>query len=51
VNGEVVVDQGKLARVNLPDVIREANLIASQMLQTASLRTGIDYLKGIRGDA
>jgi len=45
VNGEVVVDRGRVVGVDLDEVIREANHIASQMLQTASMRTGINYLK------
>ncbi len=46
VNGEVVVEQGTLTGIDLAELIFDANKIADQMVQVASLRTGIDYLSG-----
>lgn len=45
INGEIVVWQGKLARVNEEDIIVNANRIAADMVEKASKRTGIDFLK------
>ena len=45
VNGEVVVEQGVLVGEDLEELIFDANKIADQMRQVASMRTGIDYLK------
>ena len=45
VNGEVVVDQGRLVNVDVKDLIHEANHAAGMMLDLASLRTGNDYLQ------
>lgn len=45
VNGEVVVDKGRLAAVDLDALIKEANRLAAGMVQTANRRTGQDYLK------
>ena len=44
VNGEVVVDQGRLVTGNLEEISREANRLASEMIAAASARTGINYL-------
>jgi 8-oxoguanine deaminase len=43
VNGAVVVDQGRLMTGELPEIVREANRIAAEMLDAASTRTGVDY--------
>ncbi|MFH1529620.1 MAG: 8-oxoguanine deaminase [Pseudomonadota bacterium] len=43
VNGEVVVDQGRLVTGDLKEISREANRIAAEMLDAASARTGVDY--------
>ena len=43
VNGEVVVDQGRLVTGDLREITRDANRIAAQMLDAASARTGVDY--------
>ncbi len=45
VNGEVVVDQGVIRGADMEEVIYDANHIAERMIQAASGRTGIDYLK------
>jgi len=45
VNGEMVVDQGQLVGADVEEVCHEANSIAEQMLNVASIRTSIDYLK------
>jgi cytosine/adenosine deaminase-related metal-dependent hydrolase len=44
VNGEVVVDQGTLVGGDLSEIIFDGNRIAAQMIQSASLRTGIKYI-------
>jgi len=44
-NGEVVVDQGTVVGADLSWVVDEANCLAARMLQAASVRTGIDYLR------
>jgi 8-oxoguanine deaminase len=46
VNGEVVVEQGQLVGIDTQELIDEANKIAENMVQVASLRTGIDYSSG-----
>jgi 8-oxoguanine deaminase len=44
VNGEVVVQNGRLVRVNEEEIWENANRVASDMVQRASKRTGIDFL-------
>jgi len=46
VNGDIVVEQGTLVGVDTEEMIFEANKIADQMVRVASIRTGIDYIKG-----
>jgi cytosine/adenosine deaminase-related metal-dependent hydrolase len=43
VQGEVVVEQGTLVGADVEEIIFDANKVADQMLQVASMRTGIDY--------
>ena len=43
VNGQVVVRQGRLVRVDEEEVAAEANRISQSMLRAAAARTGIDY--------
>ena len=45
INGEVVVWEGRLAKRSEEKIIENANRIASQMVQRAHKRTGIDFLK------
>ncbi|MCG2677445.1 amidohydrolase family protein, partial [bacterium] len=49
VNGKILVQNGKLLNLDEEKVISRANKIASEMLKRASKRTGIDYLKKIKG--
>lgn len=44
VNGEVVVDQGRLVTADLKEISREANRLAGEMIVAASARTGQNYL-------
>ncbi len=44
INGEVVVREGRLTRVNQEEIIRKANSIAGDMVQRATKRTGIQFL-------
>ena len=46
VNGEVVVDHGVLVGADLQEIIAVANRASATMVQAASMRTGIDYMKG-----
>ena len=46
VNGDIVVEQGTLVGVDTEEMIFEANKIADQRVRVASIRTGIDYIKG-----
>jgi len=43
VNGEVVVDRGRLVTGDLGEISRHANRIAAEMLDAASARTGVDF--------
>lgn len=45
VNGEVVVEQGKLSRKTEQEIVSAANQAAAEMVKTASKRTGIDFHK------
>ena len=45
VNGEIVVRQGKLARVNEEELVRRANEAASEMVRSAERKTGIRFLE------
>jgi cytosine/adenosine deaminase-related metal-dependent hydrolase len=44
INGEVVVDEGRLKTVDLDELIEQANELAGDMVNLASLRTQKDYL-------
>nr|WP_277998997.1 8-oxoguanine deaminase [Moorella sulfitireducens] len=43
VNGQVVVREGRLVRVDEEDIIRQANRVSGEMLDRAGRRTGRDY--------
>ncbi|CEP67646.1 Amidohydrolase 1 [Moorella glycerini] len=43
VNGEVVVREGRLLKVDETEIVRQANRISSEMLAWAGRRTGTDY--------
>ncbi len=43
VNGEVVVEKGRLTRVNEEDVIDRANKLSKEFIDRASKSTGMDY--------
>lgn len=43
VNGEVVVREGRLVKVDETEIVRQANRISGEMLARAGRRTGIDY--------
>lgn len=45
VNGEVVVEKGKLVRVNEQELVRRANEAAAEMVRSASRKTGIRFLE------
>ncbi len=45
VNGAVVVEKGRLATIDVERLVHDANRIAARMVQLASQRTHIDYLK------
>jgi cytosine/adenosine deaminase-related metal-dependent hydrolase len=45
VNGEVVVDGGKLARVDEQEIVRKANEAAAEMVRSAQRKTGIQFLR------
>ncbi len=45
VNGEIVVEQGKLARVSEEELVRRANEAAAEMVRTAEKRTGLRFLE------
>ena len=42
-NGEVVVENGRLTRVDENEIVARANELSRQYLARASARTGIDY--------
>ncbi len=44
VNGQVVVENGKLSRVNEEEIWHNANEIASKMVNEATRTTGVDFL-------
>ncbi|MBU1077691.1 MAG: 8-oxoguanine deaminase [Spirochaetes bacterium] len=43
VNGEVLVEKGKLTKIKTEEVIRKANEISAKMIRKASAKTGIDF--------
>jgi cytosine/adenosine deaminase-related metal-dependent hydrolase len=45
VNGEIVVEQGRLTRIDEDRIYHEANRIAREMVERASRKTGIDYYR------
>lgn len=45
VNGEVVVENGRLARAREEHIVRAANEAAAEMVDTARRKTGIDFLR------
>lgn len=45
VNGEIVVERGKLARISEEELVRRANEAAAEMVRTAERRTGIRFLE------
>jgi cytosine/adenosine deaminase-related metal-dependent hydrolase len=45
VNGKILVQDGKLLTLDEGKIVEEANRIASQMIERAGKRTGIDYFK------
>ena len=45
INGEVVVRDGRLTKVNQEEIIKNSNRIAAQMVSRATGRTGIEFLK------
>lgn len=45
VNGEIVVRDGKLARVSEEEIVAKANEAAREMVASASRKTSIDFLK------
>ncbi|HWI62689.1 MAG TPA: 8-oxoguanine deaminase [Symbiobacteriaceae bacterium] len=45
VNGQVVVKEGQLTRVDEREVIRQANASSARLLEAANLRTGRNYLQ------
>ena len=44
VNGQVVVDEGRLVRVDERELQRKANGLASGMIERATARTGMKFL-------
>jgi 8-oxoguanine deaminase len=45
INGEIVVKDGHLTKVNEEEIIRNSNRIADEMINRATERTGIEFLK------
>jgi 8-oxoguanine deaminase len=45
VNGEVVVEKGRLTRMNEDEIIDQTNRLARDFITRASKRTGVDYSK------
>jgi 8-oxoguanine deaminase len=45
INGEVVVKDGKLVKVNQDEIIRNAGRISAEMVERAEKRTGINFLQ------
>lgn len=45
INGKVTVRNGRLATVSQDEIIKNTNRIASEMIERAHKRTGIDFLK------
>lgn len=45
INGEVVVRNGRLVKVDQDEIVKNANRISAQMVERAHRRTGIDFLK------
>lgn len=45
INGEVVVQNGRLTKISQEEIVDNANRIASEMVDRASKRTGINFLK------
>jgi cytosine/adenosine deaminase-related metal-dependent hydrolase len=43
VNGEVVVEKGRLTRVDEEQVVEKANRLSKEFIERASKRTGMDY--------
>jgi cytosine/adenosine deaminase-related metal-dependent hydrolase len=54
VNGETVVEQGRLAGADEDELVAAANSLAAAMVEKASARTGLDYLcarTGVEGES
>lgn len=45
INGEVVVEKGRLVRMSEEEIIRRTNEAAAEMVGRASRRTGLDFLR------
>ncbi|MGC8841405.1 MAG: amidohydrolase family protein, partial [Candidatus Sumerlaeaceae bacterium] len=45
VNGEIVVEKGKLVRVKEEEIVQRANEAAAEMVRTATRKTGIRFLE------
>lgn len=45
VNGEIVVEQGRLARMDEQEIVRRANEAAEEMVRSAQRKTGIAFLE------
>lgn len=45
VNGEIVVEQGNIVKIDTEEIFYKANEIAKSMIENASKRTGIEYYK------
>lgn len=46
VNGEIVVEKGKITKINSDQLITKANKIAQDMVNRAKQKTNIDFYKG-----
>jgi 8-oxoguanine deaminase len=45
VNGEILVENGKLTRIKEEQLVKDANNIAALMVEKAAAKTGIDFLQ------
>jgi cytosine/adenosine deaminase-related metal-dependent hydrolase len=50
VNGEIVVEKGRLVRVSEAEIIRRANEAAAEMVRSAQRKTGIPFLEFPAGE-